>query len=304
MSWRILHLTKPCRLSVNNTRLCYENEETGQLNIPLEDISVLVFDHQQITLNSYLLSQLSEYNIVSLFSDQTHHPNGVMFPFHNHSRYSEIAWQQVEISEPFKKRLWQEIVKAKIINQAEVLKLLNCPNADKLKNIASMVQSGDAKNSEAFAAAIYWQSLFANFTRNDESDIRNAALNYGYAVIRGCLARSVVSMGLLPCFGIHHCNKLNQFNLVDDLIEPLRPFVDYQLHEMNIADNSQLTPQIKNKLINILTQNCLYKGEEISILKSCEIMASSLSQSIRQKNIKLLILPVLKKLPLFEQGCG
>lgn len=300
MSWRILQITKPCHLSVKSKQLIYEPLEGGKISLPLEDISVLILEHKQISLHNSLISELAEYDIVMFSCDSTHSPSGCFFPFHNHSRYSEIAWQQVETSEPLKKRIWQELVKAKIINQSQVLKALNKPNSTKLIEISKLVQSGDAKNSEAFAAGIYWKSLFESFVRSDESDIRNSALNYGYAIIRGCLARFLVGAGLLPCFGVHHANKLNQFNLVDDCIEPFRAFVDYKISQIDLSAETELTPKLKNQLVSILTENCLFEGQEITLLKACELTAISLAKVIKNKNIKYLNLPKLAKLPLFE----
>ena len=299
MGWRIVQITKPCRLSIKDKQLLYVPQEGDGLKIPLEDISVLILENKQISLNNYLFSELSEYDIVLFTCDGSHLPSGVFFPFHNHSRYSEIAWLQIGVSEPLKKRLWQEIVKAKINNQAMCLEILNCVNFSKLREISKQVQSGDAKNSEAFAAGIYWKSLFENFNRNDDADIRNSALNYGYAIIRGCMARSVVGSGLQPCFGIHHANKLNQFNLVDDLMEPFRPFIDYQVSKMNMAGKTELASLDKNYLVGSLMQNCIFNNEEVSLLKACELLAISFVKSIRQKDIKCLQIPILKKLPLF-----
>lgn len=300
MGWRIVQITKPCRLSVKDRQLLYAPSDGDELKIPLEDISVLVLENKQIALNCYLLSELSEFDIVVFVCDNAHLPSGVLFPFLNHSRYTEISWLQIEMSEPLKKRIWQEIVKSKIANQAECLEIFNCSNAQKLREIAKMVQSGDAKNAEAFAAGIYWKSLFDKFNRHDDNDIRNSALNYGYAIIRGCMARAIVGAGLLPCFGVHHANKLNQFNLADDMIEPLRPFVDYQVNTLNLEGVTELNTSIKNDLLKILTQNCIMANEEINLLKSCELMAVSLVKSIKNKDVKFLELPKLKKIPLFE----
>ncbi len=300
MGWRIVQISKPCKLSIKNKQLLYISQDGDELKIPLEDISALILENKQVSFSNYLFSELSEYGIVLFSCGSNHLPSGVFFPFHNHSRYSEIAWQQVEMSEPLKKRLWQEIVKAKINNQAMCLEIFNCANFTKLREIAKLVQSGDVKNSEAFAAGIYWKSLWENFSRNDDADIRNSALNYGYAIVRGCVARAVVGAGLLPCFGVHHANKLNQFNLVDDLMEPFRPFVDYVVSKMNFEDKTELSVSDKGYLASVLTHNCLVDGEEIVLLKACEVLAVSVAKSIRQKDVKKLQIPVLKKLPLFE----
>lgn len=291
MGWRILHIGKPCKLSVKNSQLIYETQENDTLSLPLEDISVIILENRQISLNNTLLSQIADYNIVLFTCDAFHMPSGVLFPFHQHSRYSDMAWQQIAVSEPLKKRIWQEIIKAKINNQAICLELFHRENALKLKEVAKLVQSGDAKNAEAFAANLYWKSLFNNFNRNDDKDIRNAALNYGYAVIRGCVARNVVGAGLLPCFGVHHANKLNQFNLVDDLMEPLRPFVDYVVNLLDFNQISELTPDIKSDLVGVLARNCRLNMEIMNVLKASELMAYSLANVIKNKDVKYLQLP-------------
>ena len=295
MGWRILQISKPCKLSVKNRRLVYEPFEEASLTIPLEDISVVILKNRQILLSNSLLSELPEYDIVLFTCDFSHLPSGVLFPFHTHSRYSQIAWLQRDITEPLKKRLWQEVIKAKINNQAAALEILNKSNAGKLREIAKLVQSGDTKNSEAFAAGIYWKSFFTDFNRSDDDDIRNASLNYGYAVSRGCMARSVVGAGLLPCFGIHHANKLNQFNLVDDLIEPFRPFVDYVVAKLSLSENKQLNVELKNRILQVLGMNCRLRGEDINLLKSCEMTAESLVRAMTVKKVSELKLPAMEK---------
>lgn len=300
MGWRILQITKPCKLSVKNRQLVYEPFEEDSLKLPLEDISVIILENKQVLLSNSLLSELTEYNVVLFSCNASHLPSGTFFPYHNHSRYAEMAWIQTESSEPLKKRLWQEIVKAKINNQAAVLETLNKEGSKKLFEIAKMVQSGDAKNAEAYAAGLYWKYLFGDFNRGDDSNIINSALNYGYAIVRGAMARAVVGAGLLPCFGIHHANKLNQFNLVDDLMEPFRPFVDYKVASMNWDNITELSVELKNQLISVLTHNCLINDEEIGLLYSCEIEATSVAKCFKIKSVKDLRVPILKKMPLFE----
>lgn len=300
MGWRILQITKPCKLSVKNRQLLYEPQEGESLKLPLEDISVVILESRQILLTSSLFSELAEYNVVVFSCDAGHLPSGAFFPYHNHSRYAEISWAQTEAGEPLKKRMWQEIVKAKINNQAAVLQALDLDGAKKLQEIAKHVQSGDAKNAEAYAANLYWKFLFDKFNRSDDNDIRNSALNYGYAIVRGAMARAVVGAGLLPCFGIHHANKLNQFNLVDDLMEPFRAFVDYKVALTDLSKVTELTTELKSQLVEVLTKNCLINGEEISLLYSCEIEAAAVAKCFRNQSSKELRTPILKKLPLFE----
>lgn len=289
MGWRILQLTKPCKLSVKQKQLFYESEDT-KTTIPIEDLSVVVLETGFVQLTGNVLSEFAANDVVLLSCDASHLPSGTFFPFHNNSRYSEMAHIQVVASEPLKKRVWQSVVQQKILNQSAVLCTLEIENS--LNEIAKRVQSGDTDNREAYAAQLYWRSLFGDFTRRDDANIINKALNYGYAIVRGCMARNIVASGLLPCFGIHHDNQLNQFNLVDDMMEPLRPFVDYYVAKLNLSAYTDLTPDLKNKLISVLICNAGINGETISVLKCAEMMAASLTKAFRQKNSRLLVLPV------------
>ncbi len=141
-----------------------------------------------------------------------------------------------------------------------------------------------------------------NFVRRDDSNIINSALNYGYAILRGCVARNIAATGLLPCFGIHHSNKLNQFNLVDDLMEIYRPFIDYVVASIDFSDVKELTPVLKNQLISTLTFTCYIGGQEIQILKAIEISAESLSNAICKKDFNLLKLPEFRGHPKLYTG--
>lgn len=289
MGWRILQLTRPCKLSVKQKQLFYESEDNST-TIPIEDLSVVVLETGFVQLTGNVLSEFAANNVVLLTCDTSHMPSGTFFPFHNNSHYSGMAHIQVASSEPLKKRIWQSVVRQKILNQSAVLYALGMDN--RLSEIAKRVQSGDADNREAYAAQLYWRLLFGDFTRRDDANIINKALNYGYAIIRGCVARNIVASGLLPCFGIHHDNQLNQFNLIDDMMEPLRPFVDYLVAKSDLSKHTDLTPELKNKLISVLICNADMNGEIISLLKCAEMMAASLAKTFRQKDCRLLSLPM------------
>ncbi len=299
MAWRIVQITSACKLSVKNQQLLYEPKSGEKVTLPLEDIAVVILESKHILITSTLLSELAEYGVCLFSCDGTHTPNGVYTAFGNHSRHSEVANLQIEASEPLKKRLWQKIVKAKIRNQAEVLRRIGNRFCAKLDEIAKNVQSGDTTNGEAFAAGLYWDNLFENFKRHD-ADITNAALNYGYAIVRGAIARSLVGAGLLPCFGLHHANKLNAFNLADDIIEPFRAFVDWAVVKSNLGEKDRLENQDKQLLVSVLTRNCSYDDEETTILKAVEQTAYSLVNAFKDKEAKSLILPEFSKTPLFE----
>src|SRR3546814_3945007 len=70
------------------------------------------------------------------------------------------------------------------------------------------------------------------FRSDQNADGPNALLNYGYTVVRSCVARSIIGAGLHPAIGLHHHNRLNGFALADDLVEPFRPLVDALVRRM------------------------------------------------------------------------
>ncbi len=297
MSWRILTLTKPSRICVRHKQLNWTGESGDTQNVPLEDISVVILENPQIQITSALLSSLAENGSVVFSCDASHLPNGAFFPFHNNSRYTETALAQINSSLPLRKRMWQEIIIQKIKNQSAVLRL--CGNAayKKLDMLAGNVKSGDSQNLEGVAARIYWSALWENFNRNDDTNIRNHALNYGYAILRGCVARNAVGAGLLPFYGIHHCNKLDNFCLVDDLIEPWRPFVDYIVCQMDFGDAQTLTPATKQRLVSVLMHSCTFNGYRHSILNAMPLFAESVATSFKNKDVQSLKVPHMTQEP-------
>ncbi len=152
--------------------------------------------------------------------------------------------------------MWQQTVQAKIQNQAYVLENKSKVVVKNMLVWANDVKSGDPDNYEARAAVYYWNNLFPNipgFTRGREGEPPNNLLNYGYAILRAVVARSLIASGLLPTLGIHHRNKYNAYCLADDIMEPYRPFVDklvFEIVESGI-DISELSQEIKAQLLNI-----------------------------------------------------
>ena len=138
------------------------------------------------------------------------------------------------------------------MNQALTLKLCG-KDSGFLERIATTVKSGDSDNREAYAARLYWKSLFGKeFTRDKDLEGVNSFLNYGYAIMRASMARAVCSSGLLPSLGIHHENHLDQFALADDLFEIYRPIVDYIVFNLNPAEETELNHEYKTKLADAL----------------------------------------------------
>lgn len=224
--------------------------------VPIEDIGVIVLDNKQVTITQGALGALLDNNVAVITCDEHRMPSGLMLPLAGNTTQSERFRHQIEASLPLKKQLWQQTIQAKIANQSAVLhqhRGLECGN---MEAWVKQVKSGDSDNLEGRAAAFYWQNLFGHikdFHRDREGVAPNNLLNYGYAILRAVVARSLVGSGLLPTLGIHHHNRYNAYCLADDIMEPYRPFVDRLVTEIvdSGIDCSTLTTEIKSKLLSI-----------------------------------------------------
>lgn len=287
MSWRSVVISNPARLSIGHKQLLVTQGE--MISIPLEDIGAIIIENQQTNLTSKLLSGLADTNIALYICDEKHIPTGVYTPFNNHSRQSKVVKTQLDLTKSFKKRCWRMLVKQKIMNQSKCLEILKKPNYNIIRSICNDVKSGDTTNREAYAAKIYFNILFDNFTRKDDSII-NAALNYGYAIIRGAIARSIVGYGFLPSLGLHHCSELNNYNLADDFIEPFRPIVDLWVAE-NMTATDEFNKYHRMSLVNLLHHECIISNKRQSILNAIDIMIGSFTSACQKNEYGLLLLP-------------
>lgn len=291
MGWRTLHIANPARLSLRHNSLVLDNGE--EHTIPLSDLSSVVIESRQCTLTSPLIDALAQSGASLFVCDDKHIPSSVLLPFHAHSRQAGVARAQAIWSEPFKKRCWQKIIHAKVTNQAELLKKRDHKTSQFLLGLRVHITSGDSGNVEAQAAREYWSALFENFARHvNENDIRNSALNYGYAIVRGMVARAVVGVGFLPAFGLHHSSELNALNLADDLIEPFRPFVDAIVRELLDEDGDELPLQLnmryKTRLLDLITMPCRFGDIETTLPYACELAAESLLRATNAKDPSLI----------------
>lgn len=221
MVWRSVVVSRPAKLRREHYSLAIEQDETAF--VPFEDIAVIVLNHREITLTHPVLSACGEYGISLFATGDTHHPNGVFLPFLTHSRATRGLRLQLDMPRPLTKQAWAVIVRRKISNQAACLTLTGADGADRMESYARRVRSGDNERMEGQAAAFYFSKLFGNDFQRGQEQWTNAALNYGYAILRGTIARGLVAHGLLPSIGLFHASEQNAFNLADDLIEPFRP---------------------------------------------------------------------------------
>lgn len=287
MGFRNIKIDSHVKLSIKNQQLYIEADILRQ--IPLEDINCIIIENQTVTVSAYLLQKMADMGITVYVCDEKHLPNAVLLPMVRHSRHFKILKYQIEAGKPLQKRLWQQIVVRKIRNQALCLAYLDLDGSEELMKMCKEVQSGDRTHVEAKAAAFYFKSLYGlGFSRGNDHII-NAALNYGYAIVRGLIARSIVCYGLEPSIGVFHHSELNNFNLADDMIEPFRPLVDlYVSQNYDVAEiDSDLTPERKRDIFGIINYDMDVKGEKRIISNCIDMLVASYSSALQGKRSDL-----------------
>ena len=269
----------------------YKNRSNQNI-VPIEDIGIIIMDSQQITITQGLLSSLLENNTAVVSCDNSHLPVGLFLPLSVNQIQSERFQAQIESSIPLRKQLWQQTISVKIKNQAWMLNKKKVPVNNMLKWTKD-VRSGDPDNFEGRAAAYYWQNLFPKeleFTRDRYGVPPNNLLNYGYAILRAIVARSLVASGLLPTLGIHHHNKYNAYCLADDIMEPFRPYVDKIVCEIidNGEDFEDLNTSIKKQLLEIPVIEIIIEGERSPLMVGVQRTTASLAKCFAGESRKIL----------------
>lgn len=287
---RTIHIGSPCTLRRREQQLVVQYpQELGMADktVPIEDIGVLILDHERVVVTQMLLAALLANNVAVITCNEQHMPTGLLLNLDGHTTQTEIFRAQLQASEPLRKNLWMQCVQAKLRNQAALLDRIGV-GGDALREFARNVRSGDPDNLEARGAAYYWRHLFPahlNFIRHRNGDPPNNLLNYGYAILRAVVARSLVGSGLLPTYGIHHRNKYNAYCLADDIMEPYRPWVDEAVLELLVKeriDPAEVTTEIKGHLLKLPAKDVRIDGQRSPLLVAVQRTTAALAQCFQE----------------------
>jgi len=162
-------------------------EEIGR--VPLADMEALILNSPAATITGKLLVALSERGIAVSLCGANQAPTAMLWPVAGHHEQARRMGIQAEAGKPLKKRLWQQIVRAKVRAQGAVVARLGGASAP-FERLARSVRSGDPENIEAQAARRYWPLVMGRgFRRETGGNGANALLNYGYGVLRSGVAR-------------------------------------------------------------------------------------------------------------------
>ncbi len=307
---KTLYFGNPAYLSLNNAQLVIKLPEVESSNelpiefkkqaertIPIEDIGVVVLENKRITITTGAMEALLENNCALISCDSKSMPVGLMLPLVGNTLQNERFRDQLDASVPLQKQLWQQTVRQKVSNQAQVLGKYTLTETACMKRWSTDVRSGDVENVEAKAAAYYWKNIFTDipdFVRGRDGEPPNNLLNYGYAILRAVIARALVSSGLLPTLGIHHHNRYNAYCLADDIMEPYRPYVDELVLQImqEEDDYTTLTRDLKAKLLQIPVLNVTINGKRSPLMIAAGITTASLYKCFSGES-RQIIYPIM-----------
>ena len=286
---RTLVFSNPITLSLRNSQLvlAYKDDPNNKQTIPIEDIGVILIDHQQVSITIPLMNALVEGNVQVVVCNDHGMPSAMLQSFEGNNLQGEILRNQIGVGEVLKKQIWKQIVEAKIKNQSALLNKVG-RNGSILKPYYQNVKSGDTDNREGIAARIYFSELFGElFVRDRSLSGINLLLNYGYTILRAATARSLVSSGLLPAIGIFHHNRSNAFPLADDIMEPYRPYVDEIVYDLAMQGRLELTKNNKADLIKVLYADTQFVKVTRPLSVGLSLTSASLAKCFAKEQVKL-----------------
>ena len=266
--------------------------------IPVEDIYSLIIDNRSAMLSVAALTTLTRSGAHIIICDEKHIPASVILPLNHHHRPYGVLKRQLKLTQELKDALWQRIIRQKIINQYKCLCYVNVKKekADSVLKLSEDILPGDPKNREGTAAAKYFKALFGAGFYRMQDDVTNAALNYGYSILRSAICKTLIAYGYNCALGIHHIGESNPFNLADDLIEPLRPLVDLWTDEN--CDNlfGKLSTDNKQELIALINKPIFIDGKKMRVRYAIDRYVSSFTSALEKGDPSLLCIPVLLRL--------
>ena len=281
MSWRIVNVSSISKLDLKLNYLVVRTENKIT-KINLSEISTLIVESTAVSLTAALLNEMIRRKIKIIFCDEKRNPSSELIGYYGSSDTSLRVRSQIAWNDEIKELIWAEIVKEKIGNQSKIIKKFSLNNYELMQEYVNEVKLNDSDNREAYAAKVYFNSLFGkSFSRSTNCSI-NSALNYGYMIMLSAFNREIVSSGYLTMLGIHHKNMFNQFNLSCDFIEPFRVLVDEKVY-LNMPDKFE--KEEKMMMLDVLNNQVKIDGKIQYVNNAIKIYVNSIFEALEEKDI-------------------
>lgn len=281
MSWRIVNVSSISKLDLKLNYLVVRTENKIT-KINLSEISTLIVESTAVSLTAALLNEMIKRKIKIIFCDEKRNPSSELIGYYGSSDTSLRVRSQIAWNDEIKELIWAEIVKEKIRNQSKIIKKFSLNNYELMQEYVNEVKLNDSDNREAYAAKVYFNSLFGkSFSRSTNCSI-NSALNYGYMIMLSAFNREIVSSGYLTMLGIHHKNMFNQFNLSCDFIEPFRVLVDERVY-LNMLEKFE--KEEKMMMLDVLNNQVKIDGKIQYVNNAIKIYVNSIFEALEEKDI-------------------
>ena len=278
MPFRNVIVSERCKLEYSlNYLICRKGME--EKRILLDEIKTIMIQTTQVSITTSLITMISKKKIKLIFCDEKSNPECELVPYQNNFySYRKIKEQINFVGNA--QSIWAEIVKRKIINQANNLHLMNKDEEfNMLLSYANDVRLDDHTNREGHSAKVYFNALFGMDFNRSQSNSINMFLNYGYSILLSSINREIKMLGYLTELGIHHIGESNPFNLSCDLIEPIRPLVDYYVitEKVNI-DNFKL------EFVKMLNLEVKYNNQKIFLDNAIHLYVVDILNKIKKSD--------------------
>jgi CRISPR-associated protein Cas1 len=291
--WRTVIVSRGEKLSLRNSRLVVNGDP--DIEIPIEDIYSVLIDNRQTFLTVGAMTALTDAGVHLVLCNEKHVPVSLLLPLNTHYRAYNVLRKQIDMEEDFKDSIWQKVVQAKISNQAHVLKIARCSKdvANHLIRFSNEVVPGDLHNREGLAAKMFFKEIYGSGFIRMEDDVINAALNYGYTIIRSAVSKTLTAYGYNCALGIHHIGDYNAFNLADDMMEPLRPIVDLWVDKNKEDLFDELTKQNRNELVGLVNCYVLWDNKKTRLRYAIDKFINSFTTCIERRDANKLKIPLI-----------
>ncbi|WP_125761677.1 type II CRISPR-associated endonuclease Cas1 [Companilactobacillus hulinensis] len=281
MAWRIVHIKEGdiLRLRLDNIEII---KMENKLHIPLSDISMIVLEGNRTTVTTKLLSSLSQHNIGLVICDDKYLPVGMYLPYGQYHHNAKRVINQGNWTDNQKAEIWKRVIRQKMDNQISFARYAGVEQErlELMEDLVSNLTVGDKTNREGHVAKVYFDSLYGKSFTRDEDCLTNAAMNFGYAIIRSCMARVVVGSGLITMLGIFHRNEFNSYNLADDLMEPYRPLMDFWINKYVLGDKDYLSYESRQSILSFMHEKITIDDKKMTIDNSMQEFVSSFISSM------------------------
>ena len=288
---RIVEITRASWISLKDRQLVVEQDSKVVAKVPIEDLGILLLAHPANVITQQALMACQQADVAVVLCDEKYLPLSLILPLAGSTLHTATLLMQIKVKPQTTRALWRDIVIAKISAQSRHLAVQG-KKAKHLEVMALRVSEEDAGGKEAQAAAYYWRELLGPEFRRDKNgkDI-NALFNYGYAILRACVARAIVGTGLHPALGIFHHNRSDNFALANDLMEPFRPLVDWLAMKEWNRGNHEVDPASKRVMLEALSGEVSFSGQSLPLWVAMQRYAHSV-KLVLSGDVKAVEVPI------------